>query len=88
MSADFLQNSEISQAIELIKESAYTQSELESYDRYWDSISTEKTLLVDAFDEGKIEGKIETAKALKTLGVDLTIIAQSTGLSVSEIDKL
>ncbi len=88
VSADFLQNSVISQAIELIKESAYTQSELESYDRYWDSISTEKTLLVDAFDEGKIEGKIETAKALKTLGVDLTIIAQSTGLSVNEIDKL
>ena len=56
---DFSQSKDINEALELLKESAYSKKELESYDRYWDSISTEKTLIVDAFDEGKIEGKIE-----------------------------
>jgi len=55
---------------------------------------------VDAFDEGKlegeqigiekgkIEGKIETAKQFKLLGVALEIIMQATGLSEEEIKKL
>jgi len=43
---------------------------------------------VDAFDEGKIEGKIETAKQLKNLGVSVEIIMQATGLSEEEIKKL
>ena len=56
---DFSQSKDINEALELLKESAYSKNELETYDRYWDSISSEKTLIVDAFDEGKIEGKIE-----------------------------
>lgn len=54
---DFSQSKDINEALELLKESAYSKKELESYDRYWDSISSEKTLIVDAFDEGKIEGE-------------------------------
>jgi hypothetical protein len=38
--------------------------------------------------EGKIEGKIETAKQLKLLGVESDIIATSTGLSKEQIDNL
>ena len=53
----FNEFAELKEATELIKESAYTTVQLETYDRYWDSISTEKTLMLDAFDEGKIEGK-------------------------------
>jgi hypothetical protein len=49
----------IKAAIELLKESNYTKTELEAYDRYWDSISSEKTLVVDAFHERKLEGKLE-----------------------------
>ncbi len=53
----FNEFAELKEATELIKESAYTTVQLETYDRYWDSINTEKTLMLDAFDEGKIEGK-------------------------------
>ncbi|WP_395463580.1 Rpn family recombination-promoting nuclease/putative transposase [Wolbachia endosymbiont of Cantharis cryptica] len=38
--------------------------------------------------EGKIEGKIEVAKAMLTNNMDATTIAKLTGLSISEIEKL
>ena len=76
---------EILQAIELTKESYYTPQELAAYDRYWDTISTEKSLIADAEnrgrhegreegreegkEEGRIEGAIIAAKKLKDLGV-------------------
>jgi predicted transposase/invertase (TIGR01784 family) len=50
---------EIREAIELLQESAYSKSEMAAYDKYWDSISVERTLLVDSFAEGKTEGIIE-----------------------------
>jgi len=95
ISEDLIQNEEIIQALELLKESAYSTSELESYDRYWDSVSSEKTLIIDAFDEGKIEGeqigiekgKTETAKQLKILGISVKVISQATGLTSEEINK-
>jgi hypothetical protein len=37
-----------------------------AYDKYWDSISVERTLLSDSFVEGKIEGKSE--------GINLMIV--------------
>ena len=92
---------EILQAIELTKESYFTPLELAEYDRYWDAISTEKSLIADAEnrgrnegreegkEEGRIEGAIIAAKKLKDLGV-LTFaqIANVTGLSESEIEVL
>ena len=44
---------EITQALELTKESAYTKAELEAYDKYWDTIRTEKTLIADAEAKGE-----------------------------------
>ena len=38
--------------------------------------------------EGLIEGKIEMAKMLKNNGVDISLIAESSGLSKEEIEKL
>lgn len=100
VSPDLLEVPEIKEAIELLKESSFTKAQLETYDRYWDSISTEKTLLLDAFDEGiekgkmegikegKIAGMLETARNLKGLGVAIQVIQQATGLSIEEIDAL
>ena len=61
---------EISEAIELLQESAYSKSELMAYDKYWDSISVERTLVTDSFVEGKQIGKIEG----KIEGIGLMII--------------
>jgi predicted transposase YdaD len=53
---------EIAEALELTKESAYTKEELEAYDKYWDSIRTEKTLIADAEAKGEIRGREEGDK--------------------------
>jgi predicted transposase/invertase (TIGR01784 family) len=44
--------------------------------------------IADGKAEGKAEGKIEIAKALKASGVPIDIIVSSTGLTISEINKL
>ncbi len=87
-----LQNPEIREALEYLQESAFTESELESYDRYWDSISSEKTLMEAALKEGeikgKIEGKIEMAKSMKNENIPVDIISKISGLTKEEIEKL
>ena len=70
ISPELFEVQEIREAIELLQESAYSQSELLTYDKYWDSISVERTLLSDSFVEGKIEGIIEG----KMEGIELMIV--------------
>ncbi len=50
-------------------------------------LAEEKGLLKGE-QRGIKKGKIETAKALKQKGVDITIIAETSGLSKKEIQKL
>ena len=40
------------------------------------------------FSEGSYQTKLETATAFKRLGIDIAKIAEGTGLSVEEIEKL
>jgi len=46
------------------------------------------TMIYEARLEGQLEGKIEDAKNLKNLGVDMKIISKATGLSEKEIEIL
>lgn len=48
---------EIAQAIEFAEQSAYTPGELNLYESYWDQVSREKTLIMDKYTEGLIEGE-------------------------------
>jgi predicted transposase/invertase (TIGR01784 family) len=50
---------EISEALELAEQAAYSIGELQAYDDYWDQVSREKTLLSAKYREGKAEGKAE-----------------------------
>ena len=54
--AELLEDDTLKEALELARRAAYTLGELEWYDKYWDSISREKTLLIGSFDKGKEEG--------------------------------
>lgn len=56
ISPDLLEVSEIREAIDLLRESAYSKSELAAYDKFWDNVRVERTLISDSFTEGKIEG--------------------------------
>lgn len=92
ISADFLENPEIKEATDIILESAFSKEELESYDKYWDYISTEKTIRGDAsikgYNLGKTEGKIEVVINAHKMGISNADIAKLTGLSEDEIDAI
>ena len=55
--ADLLADPEVREAIEILRESAFTVQELETYDKYWDQVRTEKTLIADSLEKGKAEGE-------------------------------
>lgn len=64
------------------------QAELDSYENSLKYYRDLKGVIDTAFDEGKLEGKIEVAKALKESGIPTDIIMKTTGMSEKEIDKL
>jgi predicted transposase/invertase (TIGR01784 family) len=90
-SADFYDVSEIIQAMEIAQESSFTPGELESYDRYWDAVSVEKSIQFDAekkgMEQGRAAEKITIANALFETGMDIPAISNITGLSVSFLDE-
>lgn len=53
---DLLENPEISKAVSVIEESAYTDAQLRGYDKFWDIISVEKTLYGRGSREGYAAG--------------------------------
>ena len=104
ISDELLENPEIQQAINFVYEASLSKEEKDLYDRNWDRISSEKTILTEVRAEGiaegravgiaegrvegKAEGKIEVALNLIAAGVSMDIIMQATGLSRNEIEKL
>ncbi len=86
---ELLADPETREALECVAESAYSRDELETYDRYWDSIRCEVSLLDGSFHEGKLEGKLEMAAALKQAGLLSTAqIAEVAGLAVEQVRAL
>ncbi|HVV69507.1 MAG TPA: Rpn family recombination-promoting nuclease/putative transposase [Gammaproteobacteria bacterium] len=53
---EWLEAPEIQEAVALAEETAYSPAELAAYDRYWDAISIEKTLVGDAYKSGQDQG--------------------------------
>ena len=84
--------------------SGFTDAELRAYDKFWDSVSVERTLLDDRYQKGKEEGKeegraegraegmsqrsLEIARNLLSLGLPVDQIIQATGLTEEEIGLL
>jgi predicted transposase/invertase (TIGR01784 family) len=90
----------LKEASELILESGLTKAQLATYDKYWDTISTERTYVVDAEDRGYkqgIEQGIEqgiqqgvylVAKKMIASGLSSSEIASITGLTIEQIEAL
>ncbi len=87
---------EISEALTLAEESAYTPGELNSYESYWDAVRTEKTRIADSYEKGIEQGiekgtqqrTIEMAKAMILQGIPLDVVANISGLSQDILIKL
>lgn len=86
--AELLESPEISKALEEVKISAFTAEELRAYDKFWDRVSSEKTLMEGRYDEGKQDKALEIAQNLKSAGMDVDTICKMTGLSKEKIEEL
>lgn len=90
--AELLENPEISKALEEVKISAFTDDELRAYEKFWDRVSSEKTLMEGSYKDGMEDGGKQKAKKiaknLLALHVALGTIIEATGLSKEEIEKL
>ncbi len=80
---------EIAKAIEKTKESAFTQSQLYAYDRYWDAVSIDRTLQADI---ERIECKLQqTENQLQQTKKQLEIAIKKLmemGMSEAEAKKM
>ena len=85
---DWLEFSEIKQAIELAEEAAYTPSELAAYNQYWDAISIEKTLVNDARQEATQLASEKFALRLFKENMSNEKIAMMTDLSIERVKEL
>ena len=76
------------QAFEKAELAKFGQTELANYENSLKIYRDLKGVIDTAFDEGKLEGKLETAKSLKKLEISITTIIEATGLTKEEIEKL
>ena len=58
-SADLQENPDINKALEEVEVTAFTEEELRGYDKFWDIVRTEKTLLGGSYEKGHAEGRAE-----------------------------
>ena len=81
--------------------SGFTDAELRAYDKFWDSVSVERTLLDDRYQKGMEEGmekgraegmeegmsqrSLEIARKMLAKGMDEASIMDMTGLTAEDI---
>ncbi|MBU0489482.1 MAG: Rpn family recombination-promoting nuclease/putative transposase [Bacteroidetes bacterium] len=87
---ELLESREIKEALENLHASGFNKAELETYDKYWDSVRTEKTLRSGYYDKGKTEGRAEgraegvVLSALRLLRQNMSTIQISEWLQLPQ----
>jgi predicted transposase/invertase (TIGR01784 family) len=76
------------QAFEKAELARFEQADLDRYENSLKIYRDLKGVIDTAFDEGKLEGKLEVAKALKRKGLSNLDISELTGLSKDEIERI
>lgn len=76
-------------SVEELEISGFTDAELRAYDKFWDSVSVERTLLDDRYQKGREEGmnqrSLEIARNMLAKGMAASTVLEITGLSMEEI---
>ena len=102
--ADLLNDPEIGKAVEELEISGFSDAELRAYDKFWDSVSVERTLIDDSYQKGKEKGKeegiaegmekgmnqkaLEIAKNMLAMGLSAEQVAKATQLPLEIIKNL
>ena len=101
---ELLRQPEIQKALTYVREASLTKDEKVLYEKNWDRISSEKTLLSAAIEdgwvkgkeegreegreEGKLQAKTELAGNARKMGMSDEEIMRLTGLTRDELDRL
>ena len=87
-------------SVEELEISGFTDAELRAYDKFWDSVSVERTLLDDRYQKGMEKGmekgiekgmnqrSLEIARKMLANGMDEASIMDMTELTAEEIKLL
>ena len=83
-------------SVEELEISGFSDAELRAYDKFWDSVSVERTLLDDRYQKGMEEGiekgmnqrSLEIARKMLANGMDDASVMDMTGLTAEEIKLL
>ena len=101
---ELIQQQQYLPTTEELEISGFTDAELRAYDKFWDSVSVERTLIDDSYQKGKEKGKeegiaegmekgmnqkaLEIAKNMLTMGLSAEQVAKATQLSLEIIKNL
>jgi predicted transposase/invertase (TIGR01784 family) len=98
---ELLADDNVAKAVSLVEESAYSDAELWAIDRYWDSVSRERTIMSEKFlkgeakghaeglAEGRAEGRAEGLAEGEKNGIIKTALnMKKEGLTISLIAKM
>ena len=93
---ELIQQQQYLPTTEDLEVSGFTDAELRAYDKFWDSVSVERTLLDDRYqkgmeegmEKGKHEANTETAQRLLAMGLSAEQVAKATQLPLGIIKNL
>ena len=101
---ELLRQAQYLPSVEELEISGFSDAELRAYDKFWDSVSVERTLLDDRYqkgmekgmkqgreegrEEGKHEANTETAQRLLAMGLPAEQVAKATQLPLEIIKNL
>jgi hypothetical protein len=72
----------------MCEEGAFTEAELAAYDRYWDAIRVENTLISVSRKEGREEGRAEGREEREKLAEELEKEREERAALLAEIARL
>ena len=101
---ELIQQQQYLPTTEELEISGFTDAELRAYDKFWDSVSVERTLIDDSYQKGKEKGKeegiaegmekgmnqkaLDIAKNMLAMGLPAEQVAKATQLPLEIIKNL
>ena len=101
---ELIQQQQYLPTTEELEISGFSDAELRAYDKFWDSVSVERTLIDDSYQKGKEEGiaegmekgraegkheaNTETAQRLLAMGLSAEQVSKATQLPLEIIKNL
>jgi predicted transposase/invertase (TIGR01784 family) len=101
---ELIQQQQYLPTTEELEISGFTDAELRAYDKFWDSVSVERTLIDDSYQKGKEKGMeegiaegmekgmnqkaLEIAKNMLAMGLSAEQVAKATQLPLEIIKNL